>query len=323
MACRIGDHGHETRGPRVRLRRRVTKSALFRRPRRDTNRTSVLSCRPAPRRPVAWPIPPTPSCTATATSRSSTGPRPRTTSSRGPWSSAWPASPSRTTRACTARSASRPPRRRPGCVPVIGIEIELVDAAAPDPGGIVVPARRAWRPGRRPPVVTEPPVDRRRAARPAPPDPHPAAGPSRGREGGPPGDRRGAARAAPRCCSPGTRRAGGACAGWCRGRTSPGRRRSRKFTQALLAEHAEGLIALSGCREGELARRLRAGDREGARAVAERYAALFGHGTAGCAASRPRGAASCSSCPTTSCPTTTGSSRRRRAWPRSWGCRWS
>ena len=49
-----------------------------------------------------------------------------------------------------------------------------------------------------------------------------------------------------------------------------------RFTQALLAEHAEGLVALSGCRHGELARRLRAGDREGARAVAERYAALFG-----------------------------------------------
>ena len=49
-----------------------------------------------------------------------------------------------------------------------------------------------------------------------------------------------------------------------------------RFTQALLAEHTEGLVALSGCRDGEIARRLRAGDREGARAVAERYAALFG-----------------------------------------------
>ena len=51
-----------------------------------------------------------------------------------------------------------------------------------------------------------------------------------------------------------------------------------RFTQALLEEHHEGLIALSGCRDGELARRLRAGDREGARATAERYAALFGVG---------------------------------------------
>ena len=45
-----------------------------------------------------------------------------------------------------------------------------------------------------------------------------------------------------------------------------------RFSQALLAEHAEGLVALSGCRDGEIARRLRVGDRAGARAVAERYA---------------------------------------------------
>ncbi len=49
-----------------------------------------------------------------------------------------------------------------------------------------------------------------------------------------------------------------------------------RFTQALLAEHIEGLVALSGCRDGEIARRLRVGDREGARAVAEGYARLFG-----------------------------------------------
>ena len=33
---------------------------------------------------------------------------------------------------------------------VIGIEIELLDAAVADPGGIAVPVRRTWRPGRRP-----------------------------------------------------------------------------------------------------------------------------------------------------------------------------
>ena len=51
-----------------------------------------------------------------------------------------------------------------------------------------------------------------------------------------------------------------------------------RFSQALLAAHTEGLAALSGCGEGELARRLRAGDRAGARVVAERYATLFGRG---------------------------------------------
>ena len=39
-------------------------------------------------------------------------------------------------------------------------------------------------------------------------------------------------------------------------------------------------MALSGCRHGELARRLLAGDREGARAVAEGYARLFGRARA-------------------------------------------
>ncbi|HYC06945.1 MAG TPA: PHP domain-containing protein, partial [Candidatus Binatia bacterium] len=49
-----------------------------------------------------------------------------------------------------------------------------------------------------------------------------------------------------------------------------------RFSQALLAEHVEGLVALSGCRDGEIARRLRAGDRAGARLVAERYGRLYG-----------------------------------------------
>ncbi|HEU4920249.1 MAG TPA: PHP domain-containing protein, partial [Candidatus Limnocylindrales bacterium] len=52
-----------------------------------------------------------------------------------------------------------------------------------------------------------------------------------------------------------------------------------RFDQALLADHTEGLIALSGCREGEIARRLRAGDRPGAKAaaavLAERFPGAF------------------------------------------------
>jgi error-prone DNA polymerase len=59
-----------------------------------------------------------------------------------------------------------------------------------------------------------------------------------------------------------------------------------RFTQALLAEHTEGLVALTGCRDGELARRLRVGDRDGARTAAERLAKLYGRGespaTSGC-----------------------------------------
>src|SRR5690348_15113653 len=37
-----------------------------------------------------------------------------------------------------------------GIRPILGIEIELLDAAVPDPHGVVVPSRRAWRPGRGP-----------------------------------------------------------------------------------------------------------------------------------------------------------------------------
>jgi DNA polymerase-3 subunit alpha len=55
-----------------------------------------------------------------------------------------------------------------------------------------------------------------------------------------------------------------------------GTKAAPRLTQALLADHVEGLVALSGCRESELARRLRAGDRAGARAVAREYARRFG-----------------------------------------------
>ncbi|MDP8904061.1 MAG: PHP domain-containing protein, partial [Chloroflexota bacterium] len=48
-----------------------------------------------------------------------------------------------------------------------------------------------------------------------------------------------------------------------------------RFSHALLARHGEGLVALSGCRHGELVRRLLGGDHEGARAAARRLASLF------------------------------------------------
>lgn len=43
-----------------------------------------------------------------------------------------------------------------------------------------------------------------------------------------------------------------------------------------LAEHAEGLIALSGCRRGEVPSLIEQGERQAARAAAERYTAVFG-----------------------------------------------
>jgi DNA polymerase III alpha subunit len=48
-----------------------------------------------------------------------------------------------------------------------------------------------------------------------------------------------------------------------------------RYSQALLEAHTEGLIALSGCRSSEIARRLLAGDRDGAAAAARRLAARF------------------------------------------------
>jgi DNA polymerase III alpha subunit len=164
-----------------------------------------------------------------------------------------------------------------GLHPVIGIEVELADAAVADPGGLVVPARRAWRPGRKVRAVRDDPrVIDGLPARPRP---------ERTRL---PGHRR-VVKEDHRGIGEGQRGPhllllARDATGWrslCRMTSRANLAGSKAvpvFTQALLADNAEGVIALSGCREGELARRLRAGDREGARAVAERYAALFGGG---------------------------------------------
>src|SRR5262249_17427608 len=45
-----------------------------------------------------------------------------------------------------------------------------------------------------------------------------------------------------------------------------------RFRHALLEQNVEGLVALSGCRHGEIGRRLMAGDREGALAAAQKLA---------------------------------------------------
>ena len=164
-----------------------------------------------------------------------------------------------------------------GLHPVIGVEIELLDAAVPDPAGVVMPARRAWRPGRRPPAAPEP--GRVVDGRPARPRPDRERLP--GHREVVKEDHRGIGEAER---GPHLVLLARDPTGWrslCRlvSRANlAGSKAVPRFTQALLAEHAEGLIALSGCRHGELARRLRAGDREGARAMAERYAQVFGRG---------------------------------------------
>jgi DNA polymerase III alpha subunit len=162
---------------------------------------------------------------------------------------------------------------------VIGIEIELLEAAVTDPDGIAVPARRAWRPGRRQPVRPEGP--RPIEGRPARPHPDRARLP--GHRQVVKEDHRGIGEAER---GPHLVLLARDATGWrslCRlvSRANlAGSKAVPAFTHDLLEANAEGLVALSGCRHGELARRLRAGDRDGARAVAERYARMFGRAQA-------------------------------------------
>jgi DNA polymerase III alpha subunit len=166
-----------------------------------------------------------------------------------------------------------------GLRPVIGIEVELVDAAAPDPGGIVIPGRRPLRRGRVS-IAVDPGTPRPTGGNPARPRPERARLP--GHRAVVKEDLRGI----------GERQRGSHLVLLARDATGyrslcrlvsranlAGTKRVPRFTQALLAEHAEGVVALSGCREGEIARRLRVGDRGGANAVARRYAAMFASGT--------------------------------------------
>ena len=184
-----------------------------------------------------------------------------------------------------------------GIRPVIGVEIELQDPAAPDPGGVVVPARRRLR-GRGPVLVSEGGLGNGSGSGSAAGAAGAAGASVEAVEGLP-------ARPRPvRARLPGHRKVvkedlrgigerqrgphlvllARDAIGYrslCRlvSRANlDGTKRVPRFTQALLAQHHEGLIALSGGREGEIARRLRVGDRAGARAAAERHATLFGRG---------------------------------------------
>jgi len=171
-----------------------------------------------------------------------------------------------------------------GLHPVIGVEIELIDPAIADPGGIVVPERRSAsrRSGDRN-LGDRAPIDR------APIDGLPARPrPARPRLPGHRSVRKedlrgvGIAMRGPHLVLLARDATGyrSLCRLVSRANLA-GTKGVPRFTQSLLAEHAEGLVALSGCRDGEIARRLIAGDVEGARSVAERYARLFGSAIGG------------------------------------------
>jgi DNA polymerase III alpha subunit len=162
-----------------------------------------------------------------------------------------------------------------GIHPVIGTEVELLDSIVPDPDGVVVPARRKARRGRRGSSEPEPGA----AATEGRPDrPRPERARLPGHRDAVKEDHRGI----------GDRQRGAhlvllaeSAAGW----RSLSRLISRanlagtkavpRFLAGSLAEHADGVVALSGCREGEIARRLRVGDRHGARAAARTLGERF------------------------------------------------
>jgi len=184
-----------------------------------------------------------------------------------------------------------------GVHPVIGVEIELLDAMATDPERLVIPARRpSRRGGRRAPKATETefgPVGSGVVGSGAV-DPF-SSGAIEGRPDRPrperarlPGhrdpvkeDQRGIGE---RQRGPHLVLLARDVSGYrslCRlisRANMAGTKAVPRFSQSLLAAHTEGLVALSGCREGEIARRLRGGDRAGARLAAETLAARFGGG---------------------------------------------
>ena len=174
-----------------------------------------------------------------------------------------------------------------GIHPVIGVEIELLDPIAPDPDRLVIPSRRSTRRGGR------------RRARATSMEIDPVGGIGSGALDGRPDRPRPERARLPGHRDPvkedqrgiGERQRGPHLVLLARNASGyrslcrlisranmAGTKAVPKFSQALLADHVEGLVALSGCREGEIARRLRGGDRVGARVAAEALAGQFDGG---------------------------------------------
>ncbi|MEA2605389.1 MAG: polymerase subunit alpha, partial [Chloroflexota bacterium] len=170
-----------------------------------------------------------------------------------------------------------------GLPPVLGIEIELRDPIVADPGRVVVPARRTVRRGgrRRPPDGIAP--DQTAASEGDPDRPRPERTRLPGHREAVKEDRRGVGEGqrGPHLVLLARNATGyrSLCRLVSRANLA-GTKAMPRFDHALLAAHAEGLVALSGCRDGEIARRLRVGDRDGARAAARAFAEIHGGGPA-------------------------------------------
>src|SRR4051794_23011173 len=171
--------------------------------------------------------------------------------------------------------------REAGIRPVIGVEVELLDAAVPDPAYVAVPARRRWRAGRRTEARSSTIGEAVESvvADGAPARPRAARARLLGHRAATKEDLRGIgdAQRGPHLVLLARDDAGyrSLCRLVSRANLD-GTKAMPRFTHALLVDHVDGLIALSGCRHGEIARRLAVGDRAGARAAAERYARAFG-----------------------------------------------
>jgi DNA polymerase III alpha subunit len=155
---------------------------------------------------------------------------------------------------------------------IVGIEAELLDSVAPDPDGVVVPRRRRKKPLAAESIQLEPQIDGR-AVRPDMERLRPPGHREPRRE-----DLRGvrARELGPHLVLLARNMTG--YRSLCRLASNAqlaGTKGAPKFTHARLRDETTGLIALSGCRHGEVARRLLAGDRSGAQDAARRLAAIF------------------------------------------------
>jgi DNA polymerase III alpha subunit len=167
-----------------------------------------------------------------------------------------------------------------GIRPVLGTEIELLDAVVPDPAGTVIPARRPLRRGgrRRPSEFGLDGGPGSTAIEGMPDRPRPERSRLPGHREQVKEDHRGIGE---RQRGPHLVLLARDLSGYrslCRlvSRANlAGTKAVPRFSQELLGAHTEGLVCLSGCREGEVSRRLRVGDRTGARAAAAALAERF------------------------------------------------